>query len=41
MKLALQAANAFSPMSDRERDAALTSMRDEEVIFPLAEKAFR
>jgi aryl-alcohol dehydrogenase-like predicted oxidoreductase len=41
MKLALQAADRFAPLSTAEREAALTAMRDEEVIFPLAEKAFR
>jgi aryl-alcohol dehydrogenase-like predicted oxidoreductase len=41
LTLALRAANNFSPMAPDEHERALTSMRDEEVIFPLAEKAFR
>jgi aryl-alcohol dehydrogenase-like predicted oxidoreductase len=41
MASALRAASSFTPMSDAEREQAITSMRDEEVIFPLAEKARR
>jgi hypothetical protein len=37
----LDAANRCRPMTDAERADAVTGMADEEIIFPLAEKAVR
>ena len=34
----LDAADAFEPLTADEREAAITAMADEDVIFPLAEK---
>ena len=41
LELALQAANEFMPLSPDEREGVLTTALDDEVIFPLAEKARR
>ena len=38
LPLVLDAAEAFDPLTVDERDAAITAMADEDVIFPLAEK---
>jgi aryl-alcohol dehydrogenase-like predicted oxidoreductase len=35
----LDAAASFSPLADDDRRAAMADMRDEEIVFPLAEKA--
>jgi hypothetical protein len=31
----LDAADAYTPLSDRERDEAIAAMADEQVIFPI------
>ena len=41
LELALQAANEFEPMSAEEHEGVLSNALDDEVIFPLAEKARR
>jgi hypothetical protein len=41
LSLALDAAEAYEPLSQAERDDAVVGSRDDEVIFPLAEKARR
>lgn len=41
LELALSAADRFAPLSDAERDDAVVGARDDEIIFPLAEKAKR
>lgn len=41
LSLALAAANALAPLSEAERNDAVVGSRDDEVIFPLAEKARR
>jgi predicted aldo/keto reductase-like oxidoreductase len=41
LDLALGAAEQFTPLRDAEREDALVSARNDEVIFPLAEKAKR
>ena len=41
LELALQAANEFTPLAADEREGVLTNSLDDEVIFPLAEKARR
>ena len=41
LPLALDAAEAYTPMSEAERDTAIAEMADEELIFPLVSKARR
>lgn len=41
LQLALRAAEQFEPMDAHEREAVLGTMADDEVIFPIAEKARR
>jgi len=41
LPVVLDAAEAYEPMSDDERQQAMRAMTDEEIIFPLAEKAVR
>lgn len=41
LDLALAAADRYAPLSEAERDDALVGARDDEIIFPLAEKAQR
>ena len=41
LRSALDAADAFEPLTADDREAAITAMADEDLIFPLAEKFHR